>query len=61
MAERNELLVYTRTLYPLSDLCKAYFADSEECRDLKLPRAKCSALLCNVLTPQFMEDLKAIY
>ncbi|XP_045104381.1 uncharacterized protein LOC123499914 [Portunus trituberculatus] len=47
-----------RVVDHLSELCKVRFADSKGCKDFKLKRTKCSAIVCNVLAPHFSSDLK---
>lgn len=47
-----------RVVDHLSALCKHHFSDSKGCKDLKLKRSKCSAVVCNILAPYFARDLK---
>lgn len=47
-----------RVVDHLSELCKVRFADSKGCKNFKLKRTKCSAIVCNVLAPHFSSDLK---
>lgn len=46
-----------RVVDHLTDMCKACFSDSKGCKDLKLKRSKCSALICNVIAPHFKQEL----
>lgn len=47
-----------RVVDHLSELCKSRFSDSKSCKNLKLKRSKCSAVVCNVLAPHFTSELK---
>lgn len=46
-----------RVVDHLTDMCKACFGGSKGCKDLKLKRSKCSALICNVIAPHFKQEL----
>lgn len=47
-----------RTVDHLSEVCKSCFSDSKGCKDLKMKRSKCSAIVCNLLAPHFVQDLR---
>lgn len=47
-----------RVVDHLTDLCKECFSDSKGCKDIKLKRSKCSAVISNLLAPHFEQELK---
>ncbi len=47
-----------RVVDHLNELCKVIFVDSKGCKNFKLKRTKCSAIVCNLLGPHFISDLK---
>ena len=42
----------------LSELCKKQFSDSKATANLRMHRTKCTQIICNVLAPHFIENLR---